>query len=97
MCDGPIIRPTIFDASEIPDYVPNMSVPALSIDRAADTFGNGGAKHVVDVLVDYDGDVPKELLTNLGDARKLGDAPVPFSAAHPFAVPYKMSLYIVKA
>ena len=90
-----LIRPTIFDASEISGYVPNMSVPALPINRAPDTFGNSGAKHVVDVLIDYDGDVPKELLTNLGNAKKLGEAPVPFSAAHPLEAPYKMSLYII--
>eukprot|EP00959_Pyramimonas_sp_CCMP1952_P407293 8536206-Pyramimonas_sp.AAC.1 len=46
----PLIRPAIFDASEIPDYAPNMSLPALPIERAADTFGNQGTKHIIGVF-----------------------------------------------
>eukprot|EP00959_Pyramimonas_sp_CCMP1952_P135555 2836161-Pyramimonas_sp.AAC.1 len=69
----------------MPDCAPCMPVPAPPIDRAPDARGDGGDKHVVDVLIDYGGAAPMGQFRSSGSAKMLREAPAPFNAPQPLA------------
>ena len=67
-------RHYVLDADASPDYNPYMCLQTIPHEPMPDTLARfgAGAKHVIDVLEDVAGDVPKELLADLARQKNLG-------------------------
>lgn len=89
-------RHLVIDNDAVADFTPYMSLPVLPIAVATDEFGTHGARHVLDVLSNYTGDVPKELLVNLSKEKRIAEAPAPFGNKEQVPHAHNVSIFVLK-
>ena len=92
----PLKKPFVFDTDVIEGYVVSVSFGNIPINVATTNYGTTvGARHICDVIPNWEGEIPKELLVNLAHQNKFGEAPAPFNLKAPCQIPYKVAIFVI--
>jgi len=86
----------IVDNDAVPDFVPTTSLPVLPMSIADDEYAKYGAKHIIDVICDYQHDVPKDALVELSKQKRIGEAPEPFNNKSVTEASHYVSIFAIR-